>query len=247
MTDQPDQKGNEDKVSIKGDGNVIGDHNAVTFIEERRIPFSIYQRGGISKHIPHQIPPPPRDYTGRDDEVQEILNYFDQSFNIVGIFGMGGIGKTALSFKLAEKLRDLYPDQIMVNLNGLGTRPISTREAMEYVVRSYFPDAADLYCHPDKARGQYLSLLDGRRTLILLDNAANGQQVQSLIPPKTCGLLITSRYKFALPGMKTRELEILEPDEAMNLLLKISDIRSSITEDETLKGSQNFVIIYLWL
>jgi predicted ATPase len=57
--------------------------------------------------------------------------------NIIGLRGIGGVGKTALALKLALSLKDLYPDgQILVDMMGT-TNPISPVEAMAYVIHSY--------------------------------------------------------------------------------------------------------------
>ncbi len=52
--------------------------------------------------IPH-LPAPPRDFTGRDEELKDLLADFDRGATITGLRGMGGIGKTALAYAMAEK------------------------------------------------------------------------------------------------------------------------------------------------
>ena len=54
---------------------------------------------------PHQIPSPRADFTGRDDELKELLTHFEQGVIIAGIRGLGGIGKTELAYKLAQELK----------------------------------------------------------------------------------------------------------------------------------------------
>jgi len=55
---------------------------------------------------------------------------------------MGGIGKTALSLKLASELERLYPDaQIYLNLQGVGAEPLSPAQAMAHVIRTFRPEA----------------------------------------------------------------------------------------------------------
>ena len=63
----------------------------------------------------HQLPPPPRDFTGRAAEMAELLAALEQGgVTISGLRGLGGMGKTALALKLAEQLAPRYPE-------GLGT------------------------------------------------------------------------------------------------------------------------------
>jgi tetratricopeptide (TPR) repeat protein len=68
----------------------------------------------------------------------------------------------------------------------------------------------------------YHSVLAGKRALLLLDNAASGEQVETLLPPAGCAVLITSRIRFALPGLAEKDLDVLPKDKACELLLEIA-------------------------
>ena len=175
--------------------------------------------------IPHQIPPPPADFKGREDEINDILSNFEKGATITGLRGMGGIGKTALALVLADKLKDQFPDgQIFIDMRGTSVKaelpPITPVDAMAQVIRAY--NLVDRL--PENAfelRGLYLSILTGKRILLLLDNAANGEQVEPLLPPAGCSVLITSRIKFTLPGLVENDLNILPPDKARELSSKL--------------------------
>ena len=65
-------------------------------------------------------------------------------------------------------------------------------------------------------------MLSGKKTLILLDNAASREQVEPLLPPAGSALLITSRNKFVLPGLKEKDLDVLPLKDAKKLLLEIA-------------------------
>ena len=172
---------------------------------------------------PHQIPPPPLDFTGRKAELEDLLANFDKGATITGLQGMGGIGKTALALVLAENLKDRYPDgQIFIELKGTSENPLMPAEAMAQVIRAYHPTAQmpeDL----SSLGGLYRSILSDKRTLLLFDNAANREQVELLLPPKSCAALITSRQKFTLPGLKARNMELLPRSDSRDLLLTISN------------------------
>ena len=75
-----------------------------------------HERGSISQTLrrlkgqeilpldgpPFQIPPPPSDFTGQEEEIEETLAHFDKGLLISSIKGLGGIGKTDLAKKLAQ-------------------------------------------------------------------------------------------------------------------------------------------------
>ena len=83
------------------------------------------------------FPEPPRGFTGREEELKELLKVISSGTNIIGLRGIGGVGKTALALKLVESIKDRYPDgQIMVDMMGT-TNPISPVEAMAFVIHSY--------------------------------------------------------------------------------------------------------------
>ena len=93
---------------------------------------------------------------------------------------------------------------------------------MAQVIHAYRPTDR-LPENQDELRGLYLSILAGKRALLLFDNAANKEQVEPLLPPANCAVLITSRIKFTLPGLKERDLDVLPTDKACELLLGIAE------------------------
>jgi tetratricopeptide (TPR) repeat protein len=94
-------------------------------------------------------------------------------------------------------------------------------EALAHVVRAYHP-AAKLPDSESELRGLYLSVLEGQRALLLMDNAANADQVEPLIPPASCLLLVTSRQHFTVPGLSAKNLDTLSAADARDLLLTIA-------------------------
>jgi len=98
---------------------------------------------------------------------------------------------------------------------------LTPSEAMAQVIRAYNP-VDRLPENSNELRGLYLSILAGKRALLLLDNAAGSEQVETLLPPVGCVVLITSRIKFALPGLAEKDLDVLPSDKACELLLGIA-------------------------
>jgi tetratricopeptide (TPR) repeat protein len=169
------------------------------------------------------VPRPPADFTGREDELKDLLAAIEAGgVTISGLQGMGGIGKTVLALKLVELLKPRYPDtQFFLDLKGASSQPLTVAEALAHVVRAYHP-AAKLPESESELRGLYLSVLDGQRALLLMDNAANAEQVEPLIPPASCLLLVTSRQHFTVPGLAAKNLDTLSAADARDLLLTIA-------------------------
>lgn len=192
-------------------GNVVGGNMYVT---EAPVPV-----------VPalHQLPAPPDDFTGREDELKELRAAIGSGgATISGLTGQGGVGKTVLALKVADEIKTKFPDaQIYLNLLGVSEKPLTASDAMAFVIRAFEPGAK----LPDQEQALaaiYRSVLDGKRALLLMDNAKDAAQVGPLIPPKGCFFLVTSRLHFSLPGLRAKNLETLPPDKAEELLLKIA-------------------------
>ena len=174
----------------------------------------------------HQLPSPPADFTGRTAELAELLAAVkDGGATISGLRGMGGIGKTALALVLAQRLKDKYPDaQFFIDLKGArqkGDVPLTPAQAMAKVIQEFYPKEK---LPEDEAQLNkiYCSVLDGKRVLLLMDNALDDKQVQPLIPPPGSLLLVTSRQHFHLPGLFCKNLDTLPEKDACALLCKIA-------------------------
>jgi tetratricopeptide (TPR) repeat protein len=171
----------------------------------------------------HQLPAPPPDFTGRGQELTELLAAVERSgATISGLQGLGGVGKTALALKLAERLMPRYPDaQFYRDLKGVTDKPLTSAEAMAHVIRAYHPTAK---LPEDEAElgGLYRSVLHNQKALLLMDNAKDAQQVEPMLPPPGCLLLVTSRQHFAVPGLLPKNLDTLPPADASALLVRIA-------------------------
>ena len=198
-------------------------------------------QGSAGTTVPwrHQLRAPARDFVGRTAEVlrlREALRVACSSGGVAaigGVYGMGGIGKTELSYQIAHGLIDAFPDaQIVVDLRGSHTVPLTAAQALQTVVHALAPNMP-LPDTPQALERLYRSVLHGQRALILADDARDAAQVRPLLPPAGGGLLITSRQRFSLPGMVTVDLEQLSDADATALLLGICT-RLNLSEAQTI-------------
>jgi transcriptional regulator with XRE-family HTH domain/tetratricopeptide (TPR) repeat protein len=176
----------------------------------------------------HQLPRPPRNFTGRAHEIAELTAQLDaRGATISAIQGMGGIGKTALALLIAERWSERFPDgQFYLDLKG-ASDPMTAAEAMLHVIRSIDP-GRPLPKTEAEVASAYRSTLSGKRALLLMDNAAGREQVEPLLPPEGSALLVTSRQRFALPGLAAIALSPLPPDESRALLGTLAPHASAV-------------------
>lgn len=178
------------------------------------------------------IPKPPKNFTGRKtvlDDLIERLNHAaeDGQPNLLALFGMGGIGKTALALEAAAQALPAFPDAgLYIDLRGpalardpaLGaSQAVTPAEAMRRLIGRFYPGAT-LPEDPDELAGLYRQTFEKRRVLLVLDNAANAAQVRALLPPAPSAAIITSRQQFTLPGLHAQRLDVLDLPESRLLL-----------------------------
>lgn len=173
----------------------------------------------------HRLRAPAADFVGRRDALDTLLAALRTGIDgaVAGVRGMGGIGKTELAVLAASGLRDVFPDaHLLVSLQGASPTPLPANQALRQVIHAFAPDVT-LPDDLEALQQRYRAVLGGRRMLILADDAADAAQVRPLRPPPGCGLLVTSRHRFALPGMTTVDLAPLTEAEAVTLFTRVCD------------------------
>lgn len=171
------------------------------------------------------VPPAVPDFVGRAEELRWIEETIGQAVAreapaVIGIRGLGGLGKTQLALLASDRLGALFPDgQFLLRMRGTGQQPLSPAQALQVIIHAHYPDVVS----EDVAelQSRYQSVLAGKRVLILADDARDVTQVKPLQPPPGCALLITSRSRFTIPGFQPLDLELLPEDEAAQLVLAI--------------------------
>ena len=213
------------EVQVAGDLVHIGDTVGTKIV---------YEAKAAAPPLLHQLPADLADFTGREGEVRELVALLSGGVagaTISAIGGMGGVGKTTLAVHVAHRVVEHYPDgQIVVEMGGTSEQPLTPVEAMGRVIHTFQPELR-LPDDPNEVAPLYRTILEGRRVLLLLDNAANSAQVRPLVVPAGCGLVVTSRHNISLPGLRHFDLDALPEKKARKLLRTIVGRRRATGEE----------------
>lgn len=140
------------------------------------------------------------------------------------ISGQGGVGRTALAVHIAHHVRRDFPDgQLYVNLRGEDSRRTDPEEALGRLLRALGVDSGAIPVGVDQRAELYRANLADRRYLVVLDDAADEEQLDPLLPGTPgCAVLITSRNRLTgLPAAQIIDLQVMPPGEALQLLRHI--------------------------
>ena len=182
--------------------------------------------------VPRQLPTAPAHFAGRTAELQALTRLAmgaeeaGGTVMISAISGTAGVGKSALAVYWGHQVADGFPDgQLYVNLRGFGPSgpAVSSAEAVKALLAAYQVPAAAIPAGLDALAGLYRSMLAGTRTLVVLDNARDVDQVRPLLPASPgCLVLVTSRNQLAglvaNEGARLVPLDVLAEPEARELL-----------------------------
>jgi DNA-binding SARP family transcriptional activator/Tfp pilus assembly protein PilF len=193
-----------------------------------------------ARPVPAQLPADVAAFTGRAGELAALGLPVapPPAVPITVVSGTAGVGKTALAVRWARQAASLFPDgQLYVNLRGYDPgQPVPPADALAGFLRALGMAGQQIPPDDDERAAAYRSLLDGRRVLVLLDNAASVEQVRPLLPGcPACLVLVTSRDSLAglvaRHGARRLDLDILPQPDAMGLLRTLIGTRVDAEPD----------------
>ncbi len=180
--------------------------------------------GGPSKApAPAQLPADAVNFVGREDELiglSTIAQHISGG-GLVVITGQPGVGKTTLAVRFAHDHAAGYPDgQLYVDLRGTHDDAVAVDALLERVLGSLGVSLAASSSHVDEMTAAYRTLAADKRFILVLDNAADEQQVRPLIPGTSRSLVVvTSRdHLGGLDCHRRIHLDVLSKSEAAALL-----------------------------
>jgi DNA-binding SARP family transcriptional activator len=180
--------------------------------------------------VPAQLPPDLPGFTGRDDQLRRLDEMLRASANreattIIAILGAPGMGKTALAVHWARRIAARFPDgQLYVSLRGFHPAESTTEpgEALRGLLEALGVPPDRLPATLQAQAGLYRSMLNGRRMLVLLDDARDVEQVYPLLPGGPDNVVITTSrdrlHGLVVDGAYPLLLDVLPLVEARDLL-----------------------------
>jgi len=172
-----------------------------------------------SSSLPNSIPSI-RDFIGRVEDLTVLRESYKSGKRVFLLHGVGGVGKTALALEFVQEIKGEYAAHIFVDMQGL-SRPVLVAEAAMYEVVKEFDPNIPANLSPNELRGLYTKFLSKHKTLLVLDNAYDEQQIEPLNAVEDSCLLVTSRRRFDLAGGELCEVEKMSKPDAKDLLIAI--------------------------
>jgi tetratricopeptide (TPR) repeat protein/transcriptional regulator with XRE-family HTH domain len=184
--------------------------------------------------VPRELPADVGAFTGRASELAELDGLLVAATATAGaqgplviwaVSGTAGAGKTALAVHWAHRMAQHFPDgQLYVNLRGYDPeQPVQPAEALAGFLSALGAPGPGIPLGEAARAALYRSRLNGRRLLVVLDNAASEEQVRPLLPGSPSAMvLVTSRATLAglvaRDGARRLDLDLLPADDAVALL-----------------------------
>ncbi|MFJ3799952.1 tetratricopeptide repeat protein [Streptomyces sp. NPDC090088] len=195
----------------------------------------------------YQIPPEAACFVDREPEQARAFGAFaegnDRSRPLCLVLkGLAGVGKTELAFRIARHVRDRYPDGVLyVDLDEWRRDgAVEVDDVLRELLRSLGVGAEWLERSFQARRKQYWTRTDGKRLLVVIDNARYGAEVVPLLPASGRSLvIITSQgplYDLEDGAVLELPLGPLDDGYALDLLRQVVDDPRLAAEPEAAAG-----------
>jgi DNA-binding SARP family transcriptional activator/tetratricopeptide (TPR) repeat protein len=182
---------------------------------------------------PAQLPPDIADFTGRGTQAGQVYDALTRheaasspgTVRVVVIVGATGLGKTTLAVHAAHQVREFFPHgQLYAHLSSASGRSAVPSEVLARFLRDLGVDGDKIPAGYEERAALYRTRLDGRRVLIVLDDARDAAQVRQLLPGSaSCAVLVTTRNRTPfLVSTQFVDLGALPGPEALELFSRIA-------------------------
>jgi pentatricopeptide repeat protein len=188
----------QDELGIEPNEKIQLLYQSILATDRTLVDVQVETSEAVSPRIlPGQLPMAPKGFAGREPETGLLIRHLStEAAPVVVVSGAPGVGKSALTLRLAHHVRADYPDgQLYVNLQGYSLdAPLAPHVVLARFLRALGVPLKQIPTDQDDQSSMFRSLLADRRLLVVLDNAVGSDQVRPLLPGVAgCGVLVTSR------------------------------------------------------
>ncbi|MGI5215850.1 tetratricopeptide repeat protein [Plantactinospora sp. CA-290183] len=191
--------------------------------------------GGVHFHhrdetvlpVPRQLPAPPAHFVGREAELAEIdrlLAGTRAGPGLIVVTGAGGIGKSALALRWAQRVAPEFPDgQLYADLGAFDPAgPVAPGEVLGRALRSLGVSPHRVPAETAEQAAMFRSMTADKKLLLCWDSALSAGQLRPLLPTSARSVvLVTTRWRLSgLVGEGARFLTVEPlPEQAATELL----------------------------
>ncbi|MBL3665852.1 tetratricopeptide repeat protein [Streptomyces sp. M2CJ-2] len=201
-----------------------------------------------------QLPAPVGPFAGRRQEMARIRQWVraarastETQPTVVVLHGEPGSGRTTLAVRATHDLKDHFRGACVVDLraDGPGEPPLSTRDALLHLLNRLGAPREQLLFRERSSPDQQVRRLSelyhqhvaGMPVTVVLDDAADPQQVRTLLPERSDSLvLVTSRAPLGLPDdlpARVYQLPVRALDAA-----GAEELLAAVAQDSSGSGSE---------
>ncbi|GAA0616151.1 tetratricopeptide repeat protein [Kutzneria viridogrisea] len=192
---------------------------------------------------PAQLPAAAARFVGREEHLAVLRATLTGDHQrgtpaVVAVDGAPGTGKTTLALRLAHDVAPRFPDgQLYVDLQGYSPveLPLRPTDVLEEFLSALGVSGNAIPAEQEQRAKMFRSLVARGRVLIVLDNAAESQQLEPLLPGSgDCAVVVTSRRRLSGMAMRTNAKQLtlgpMTETEATTLLSRVIGEQRTATE-----------------
>ncbi|WP_165521787.1 AfsR/SARP family transcriptional regulator [Micromonospora zingiberis] len=175
-----------------------------------------------------QVPLATADFTGQDKALSDLVTRLTPTDRpappIVVVSGPPGVGKTTLAVHAAHALRADYPDgALFIRLSGATRQARAPGEVLLDLIQGIGGSTSPGRDNVETRSAAWRALAADRRLLVVLDDAATGNELLPLLPGTAgCAVLVTSRRRITdLPGAGLLLVQPLTDEQGLVMLRRI--------------------------
>ena len=188
---------------------LVADEQGTLRVPSEALPFTeaaepLLRRFGIKPRnaTRFNLPAPFGEIPDLDQYLETLNEAFASGERAIYLTGKAGCGKTSLALRWAQQIKKRYTTAHYF----LDLGPLNTEAAMGVVIQVFQP-GTEL---PETATGLrelYLQILKNERALLVFDDVDHQIQLDLLMPPPQCLLIVTGRLVREVSGYRTIALD----------------------------------------